>query len=83
MLVAISLFPDTTYNVNASAKAALGLKLGQCLRRLDIFVDLGGVIHIDPSIVRRRGQEITLGTQSQSPMLASLVTYARDQPRSL
>lgn len=82
MLEKCFLFPNMTYNVNASAKAALGLKLGQCLRRLDIFVDLGGVIHIDPSIVRRRSQEITLGTQSQSPMLASLVTYERNQPRS-
>lgn len=75
MLVAISLFPDTTYNVNASAKAALGLKLSQSLRRLDILVDLGGVIHVHPSILCRRGQKIALRAQSQSPMLASLVAY--------
>ena len=53
-------FPDITYNVNASAKAALGLELSQRLCRLDILVNLGGVIYVHPSILCRRGQEIAL-----------------------
>jgi hypothetical protein len=65
--------PSGTYDVNASAKAALGLELCQCLRRFDILIDLSRVVHVHPAILCRSSQELSVRTHGQIPMLTSLV----------